>query len=106
MFLMRYSHRSYLSMVLAGICKWEDGPIEFTALIAYPKHQKGAAPGKLGWRSRYSPLIVNHFQPPLPRSSSRSVSRKAGGAGAYSLETPTTRADIGPRCCVFASTNG
>jgi hypothetical protein len=33
-------------MVLAGIRKGDDGPIEFNAPIAYPKHQKGAAPGK------------------------------------------------------------
>jgi hypothetical protein len=45
-FLIGYSYRSYLSMVLAGIRKGYDGPIEFNAPIAYPKHQKGAAPGK------------------------------------------------------------
>jgi hypothetical protein len=33
-----------------GIRKWDDGPIEISAPIAYPKQQKGAAPRQTGWR--------------------------------------------------------
>lgn len=42
---MDYSRRSYLPLVLAMMLKWDDEPIEFGTVIAYPKYQKGAAPG-------------------------------------------------------------
>ena len=68
-------------MVLAGIRKGDDGPIEINALIAYSKHQKGAAPGKQVGDPGTPSISVTTFRlrslalPPVP-----SAERQAGQA--------------------------